>query len=887
MKRMGLNEIRESYLAFFESKGHLRMHSFSLIPRKDPSVLLINAGMTPLKPYFTGDRTPPAPRVATCQKCIRTPDIERVGKTPRHGTFFEMLGNFSFGDYFKEEAIVWAWEFCTKILEMPYEKLFVTVYEEDDEAYDIWHRIVGLPKEKITRLGKEDNFWEHGTGPCGPCSEIHYDRGEDQGCKSSHCVPGCDCDRYMEFWNLVFTQFNREENGTYTPLKKKNIDTGGGLERFACILQGVDNLFEVDTVRSILDHVCRVTKVKYGQDHDTDMAIRVITDHIRSTVMMIGDGIMPDNTGRGYVLKRLLRRAARFGRILGRQEPFLYETASLVIGEFAQAYPELVKKESLIRSVVLKEEEGFARTVTQGLNILTDSIRSLKEEGKEILPGEMVFRLHDTFGFPMDLTREIASESGFQIDETGFLLAMNAQRKTARAFAVKNKSTNAWGGADVPEEIKSLSEGTLFTGYDEMESTSSVLYLIRVEDRQILCNSAKAGDDIVFITEQTPFYAQSGGQSADIGLASGEGFTIAVTGALKTAAGVVLHQGRITHGKIHTGDEIRLSVDRKERMATARNHTATHLLQKALRDILGEHVVQAGSDVNPKRLRFDFSHFSAMTREEKHLVEQEVNREILADKAVVTEIMTAEQAQESGAMALFDDKYAKNVRVVSVGDYSKELCGGTHLATSAQVCLFKIVSESAVAAGIRRIEAVTGGEAFNRIRETEQILEEASAQIKANPSELPKRISQLIERTKFLEKELENKTLEIARSGAGKYLDQTIERGNLKLLFAVVETANVEELRSLGDQICEMMKEGVLVLGSVHGEKVSLFAMATAKAVSQGAHAGNIIREAAKIAGGGGGGRPDMAQAGGKDPHALDEALKKAKEICMEQLTSS
>ncbi|MFA6736244.1 MAG: alanine--tRNA ligase, partial [Saccharofermentanales bacterium] len=693
MQKMGLNEIREKYLAFFESKDHLRMRSFSLIPKNDPSILLINAGMTPLKPYFTGAQKPPSTRVTTCQKCIRTPDIERVGKTARHGTFFEMLGNFSFGDYFKEDAISWAWEFCTEVLMLPVERLAVTVYLEDDEAYDIWRDVVGLPESKIFRMGKEDNFWEHGTGPCGPCSEIFFDRGEDKGCKSPECNVGCDCDRFVEFWNLVFTQFNREEDGTYSALEKKNIDTGGGLERFACIMQGVDNLFEVDTVRAILDFVCSGIGVEYGRDEKTDVAIRVITDHARSTVMMISDGIIPDNAGRGYVLRRLLRRASRFARLLGKEEPFLYEAAKVVIRESAKAYPELSEKEAFILRVILKEEESFARTVDQGTQMLLEEMKKLN--GISIIPGDIVFKLHDTFGFPVDLTREIASENGFEIDHEGFLEAMRRQKEINREIALKKKTGAAWSSQGSLDGIDHNGP-TRFTGYDELETRSVIEYIVRNGDEPGIVEEAGTGEAVSVIVPVSPFYAQSGGQVGDTGVIRGDGFIIKIEDTVKTVDGVFLHNGNVEDGVALTGAEVSLEVDRRRRLSTARNHTTTHLLHKALRDVLGDHVSQAGSDVSPDRLRFDFTHFSAMTTEERAAVERIVNDEICADDPVVTDVMTVEEARGSGAMALFDEKYGDKVRVVSVGNFSKELCGGTHLESSSRACLFRIISESAV-----------------------------------------------------------------------------------------------------------------------------------------------------------------------------------------------
>ncbi|MHB1484112.1 MAG: alanine--tRNA ligase [Saccharofermentanales bacterium] len=897
MRNMSLNEIREKYLSFFESKGHLRMQSFSLVPKNDPSILLINAGMTPLKPYFTGVATPPAPRVTTCQKCIRTPDIERVGKTSRHGTYFEMLGNFSFGDYFKEDAISWAWEFVTQVLEMPEEKLFVTVFEEDDEAYKIWNEVVGLPKEKIFRMGREDNFWEHGTGPCGPCSEIFFDMGEDPKCKNpGTCAVGCDCDRFVEFWNLVFTQFNKEEDGTYTHLAKKNIDTGGGLERFACIMQGVGNLFEVDTIRAILDYICQVIGVTYGQDAKTDTAIRVITDHARSTTMMICDGILPDNAGRGYVLRRLIRRASRFARLLGKQETFLSDVAAIVIRESKGAYPKLAEKESFIKSVIHKEEESFARTINQGLTILNDYLDQVRKSDEKnndkgndkgngnILPGEYVFKLHDTFGFPMDLTREIANENGIMIDEAGFHETMAQQKKITREIALKNRAGAAWGAQDLPDNLASSLVKTEFIGYTDLECETTIKYLITGEDVPLLTEEVGVGETVTAIFDRSPFYAQSGGQAGDIGEIRGADFTIRVTSSKKTEQGVILHTGTVEEGVAAMGSLVTLSVDRENRMSTARNHTTTHLLHKALRMVLGEHVAQAGSDVSSQRLRFDFSHFEAMTDDQKDLVEQIVNKEILKDDPVSTQVMSVDEAKSTGAMALFDEKYGDKVRVVSVGDYSKELCGGTHLGSTSQACLFRILSETGIAAGVRRIEAVTGEAAMSLVRAQDILLKDAAALMKTSPADVLKRAEAIIAESKALAKRLEMQNDILEKSKAKALLSKAGEIKGMKFIFEKVDADGMEELRNLADKLRDLIGEGVVVLACANDDKVSIIAMATKNAVLAGAHAGNIIKEAAKVCGGGGGGRPDMAQAGGKNVEAIGEAVAKAKEIAYQQL---
>ena len=886
MQKLGLNEIREKYLAFYESKGHLRMPSFSLVPKNDPSILLINAGMTPLKPYFTGAQTPPSLRVTTCQKCIRTPDIERVGKTSRHGTFFEMLGNFSFGDYFKKEAIQWAWEFCTAVLMLPEDKLYATVYLDDDEAYDIWRDVVGLPTEKISRLGKEDNFWEHGTGPCGPCSEIYFDRGVDPKCTNPDCTVGCDCDRYVEFWNLVFTQFNREEDGTYTPLAKKNIDTGGGLERFACIMQGVDNLFEVDTIRSIVDFVCKIIGVAYGKDAATDTAIRVITDHTRSATMMISDGILPDNAGRGYVLRRLIRRAARYARLLGKEDTFLSDVAAVVIRESADAYPNLKEKQSFIQSIIHKEEESFVRTINQGLTILNDYMAQTKAQKETSLSGEMAFKLHDTFGFPVDLTREIADENGLALDEKAFFDAMAEQKRITREIALRNKAGAAWSSQDLPDEITDRPE-TRFVGYDVLEAVSTIQYLITGTEERRIQDAAGTGEMITVITGESPFYAQSGGQSGDIGEIRGGDFIIRVTATKKTSEGMILHMGIVDEGVALAGAKVTLSVDTRTRMATARNHTTTHLLHKALRTVLGEHVTQAGSDVSPDRLRFDFSHFSAMTQEEKDHVERLVNEEILVNDPVQTQVMGIEEAKQSGAMALFDEKYGNAVRVVSIGNYSRELCGGTHLKSTAQACLFRLVSETGVAAGVRRIEAVTGEEAMKMVSAQETILRETSALLKTPPAELLKRAEGILAETKALEKRIEAQNDLLAMTAAETLMKSAQDIEGLRMIFAQVQSGNPDELRNLADKVRDRIGEGVVVLASIHGDKVSLVAMATKEAVNKGVHAGNIIREAARVAGGGGGGRPDMAQAGGRNIEAIGDVVQKAKETCILQVRHS
>jgi alanyl-tRNA synthetase len=884
MQPESLNTIREKYLAFFESKGHLRLPSFSLVPRNDPSILLINAGMTPLKPFFTGKEVPPAPRVTTCQKCIRTPDIERVGKTARHGTYFEMLGNFSFGDYFKKEIIPWAWSFCTEILNMPAEKLYVSVYQEDDEAYDIWRRDVGLAADRIYRMGKEDNFWEHGTGPCGPCSEIYFDRGPAYGCGSEGCHVGCDCDRYVEFWNLVFTQFNREEDGTYTPLAKKNIDTGAGLERLACIMQDVDNLFEVDTIRAILDHACRLAGVAYGRDDKTDTAIRVITDHIRSTTMMISDGIIPSNEGRGYVLRRLLRRAARFGRMLGLSRPFLFEITPTVIAESAGAYPELPDQAGRITQIIRREEERFAETIQQGSLILDDIISAARKDSRTVLEGAAVFRLHDTYGFPLDLTREIAAEQGLSIDEAGFQAEMARQKETARQ-ALRARAGSAWGQATLPDAVD-RSQATLFTGYDTLEDDGVVLYLVASDDQSmpVLLTEAEAGTVVTVITDRTPFYAAAGGQVGDIGSIGMDQTRLTVQDTTKSVEGIYFHLSLVEEGSIRVGDTVRLQVDQAARLATARNHTTTHLLHKALKLVVGDHVAQAGSAVSPERLRFDFSHFQPLTQAEKQKVEALVNEEILRNDPVVTETKTIDQARQEGAVALFDEKYGETVRVVSVGGFSKELCGGTHLKLSAEACQFRLISESGIASGIRRIEGVTGSAAWLLTREQDQLLQESAAILRVQENELPGRLGQLIDRVKRLEKELADEHKVKLAAAADNLTEQVVVIGAIPTLVTAIQVADAAQLRAAADRIRDRLDDYMIVLGAAIDGKAAWVAMASDKAVQAGLHAGNLIREAARLTGGGGGGKPEMAQAGGKKPELIPQALQELKKLLQEKL---
>lgn len=883
MKPLGLNEIRERYLSFFEKKDHLRMPSFSLVPQSDPSILLINAGMTPLKPYFTGAQTPPALRITTCQKCIRTPDIDNVGITSRHGTYFEMLGNFSFGDYFKKEAIDWAWEFCTKVLEIPENLLFPSVYEEDNEAFEIWRDDIGIDPKRIYKLGKEDNFWEHGTGPCGPCSEIYFDRGEQNGCDKADCAPGCDCDRFVEIWNLVFTQFNKEEDGAYTPLEKKNIDTGGGLERFACVMQGVNSLFEVDTIRAILDAVCNKANITYGVDAKKDMAIRVITDHTRSSTMMISDGVLPSNEGRGYVLRRLMRRASRFGRILGIKDLFLTDIAQMVIHQNKDAYPTLLEKQSYIMTVIRKEEEAFARTVEQGTIILQEMIEKAKKSLSTVLSGEDVFRLHDTYGFPLDLTREIAAESNLTIDESGFDSQMKAQKESARA-ATKAKTSNAWVGKELPEALLQDRSRTSFVGYDVLDTDAHILYILTEDDQGQLqtVSEAKMGDQVIIIVDQTPFYATSGGQMNDVGQCFTDTFKGEVIRVDKDASGKFLHGINVMAGEIKIGQAMRLSVKGERRMSTARNHTATHILQKALREVLGDHVEQSGSFVSHERLRFDFTHFQPLTPDELERIETLVNKIVLEDLTVNTQTMSQDEARKMGAMALFGEKYDDEVRVILIGDdessiYSMELCGGTHLTHTGQIGQFRIISETGIASGVRRIEAMTGWAAYEKTKSDRKTIEQTCCTLKVLPEQLTKKLESMAMEIKELEKELAHIKSNQVGQAAEDLVHSADKIGDVSVVVAQVKADGADALREAADKIRDRLETGVVVLATQYNNKVMFVVMADAQAIKKGIHSGSIVRAAAQVAGGGGGGRPDMAQAGGKDVTKTEDALKAAR----------
>ena len=878
MKSYGVNELRKMFLEFFESKGHLKMKSFSLIPHNDNSLLLINSGMAPLKPYFTGQEIPPRRRVTTCQKCIRTGDIENVGKTARHGTFFEMLGNFSFGDYFKNEAIEWSWEFLTQVVGIDENRLYPSIYQEDDEAFEIWHKKIGIPEDRIFRFGKEDNFWEHGAGPCGPCSEIYYDRGEKYGCGKPGCTVGCDCDRYMEVWNNVFTQFENDGNGNYTELIQKNIDTGMGLERLAVVVQDVDSIFDVDTLQALRNKVCEFAGVSYKEDEAKDVSIRLITDHIRSATFMISDGIMPTNEGRGYVLRRLIRRAARHGRLLGIDGTFLAKLSETVIEGSKDGYPELDEKREFIFNVLQQEEAKFNKTIDQGLSILASMEEELAAKNAKVLVGADAFKLYDTYGFPLDLTKEILEEKGYEVDEEGFKAAMDEQRKAAREA---RKTTNYMGAdATVYDEIDPAITSE-FIGYDRLTAESRVTVL--TTDTEIT-EAIVDGQHGTVIVEQTPFYATMGGQEGDTGIISTADGEFKVEETIKLKGGKIGHVGTMTRGMLKTGDTVTLQVCSKGRADTCKNHSATHLLQKALKTVLGSHVEQKGSLVTPDRLRFDFAHFSPMTQEEIEQVEKIVNDEIQAALPVVTKVMPIEEAKKTGAMALFGEKYSDNVRVVSMGDFSIELCGGTHVANTGNIMTFKILSEAGVAAGVRRIEALTGEGVFKYYKKLEQELNEAAQIVKATPATLTEKLNHLMTEIKDLTSENESLKSKLAKDSLGDVASQVTEIQGIKFLATAVEDVDMNGLRDLGDQLKTQLGEGVVVLASAKDGKVNLIVMATDQAMKQGAHAGNLIKAIAPCVGGGGGGRPNMAQAGGKNPSGIQEALAKAKEVLTEQL---
>ncbi len=882
MKKYGVNELRKMYLDFFEGKEHLVMKSFSLVPHNDNSLLLINAGMAPLKPYFTGQEIPPKKRVATCQKCVRTGDIENVGKTARHLTFFEMLGNFSFGDYFKHEAIAWSWEFLTKVIGMEPERLYPSVYGEDDEAFNIWVNEIGVPEEKITRFyrdenGECDNFWEHGAGPCGPCSEIYYDRGVEYGCGKPDCKVGCDCDRFMEVWNNVFTQFDGDGHGNYTELENKNIDTGMGLERLAVVVQEVDSVFDIDTMKAIRDKICSLAGIQYQTDEIKDISIRLVTDHIRSSTFMVSDGIMPSNMGRGYVLRRLIRRAVRHGRKLGINNKFMAELAKTVINESKDGYPELDEKREFILNVLSQEEDKFAKTIDQGLNILNEMQKKTEEAGRKELSGDDAFKLYDTYGFPLDLTMEILGEKGYTIDEDGFKAAMEMQKKKAHDA---HKTTNYMGAEETVYQQLDTSLTTEFTGYDNLTRESGITALTTGTEVVQALTDGEAG---TIITGQTPFYATMGGQQADTGIITADGSEFQVTDVINLQGGKTGHVGKVVKGMFKIGDTVTLKVDENRRMSTAKNHSATHLLQKALRIVLGTHVEQAGSYVDADRLRFDFSHFSAMTPEEIKRVEDIVNEEIAAGIEVRTDIMSIDEAKKTGAMALFGEKYGEKVRVVRMGDFSTELCGGTHVPNTSVISYMKIISESGVAAGVRRIEALTGAGLMKYYSEVERDFRSAARAAKSEPSQLLKKIQSMQDEIKSLQSENEKLKAKLANEAAGNADSQIQEINGIKLLAMAVPDVDMNGLRNLGDQMKEKVGDGVVVLASSTGGKVSLLAMVTDGAMEKGAHAGNLIKEIASLVGGGGGGRPNMAQAGGKNPAGIPDAIAKAAEVVQKQ----
>ncbi len=878
MKPYGLNELRKMYLEFFESKGHLIMPSFSLIPQNDNSLLLINAGMAPLKPYFTGQEIPPRKRVTTCQKCIRTGDIENVGHTARHGTFFEMLGNFSFGDYFKHEAINWSWEFLTKVLEIPEDRLYPSVYEEDDEAFEIWEKEVGVAPERIFRFGKADNFWEHGAGPCGPCSEIYFDRGEKYGCGKPDCTVGCDCDRYIEIWNNVFTQFEGDGHGGYEELSTKNIDTGMGLERLATVMQDVESIFDVDTIRHLREEVCRIAGVEYGKDHKTDVSVRVITDHIRSVTFMVSDGVTMSNEGRGYVLRRLLRRAARHGKLLGIEGTFLADLSEVVIDDSKSGYPDLDTRRDYIKKVISVEEENFDRTISQGMAILEDEMAKMHHRRSNVLSGLTAFKLCDTYGFPLDLIIEILSEYGFTVDEREFDKALENQRQTARAA---RKETNYMGAdATVYQELDA-SIGSEFVGYDKTKHVATILALTTTDE---IVDELQPGQKGTIIVDETPFYATMGGQLADTGVIESMNGFFRVDDTIKLQGTKIGHVGEMVDGTFRVGEKVDMQINVDQRALTANNHTATHLMQEALRRVLGSHVEQQGSYVDKERLRFDFTHFSPMTDEEIREVEDIVNKQIRIGLQVTTEEMSLEDAKKTGAMALFGEKYGEFVRVVRIGDFSTELCGGTHVNSTREIISFKIISESGIAAGVRRIEAMTSVGLIEYLKKSDDVVKQVARRLKTSPAEVDEKVEHLQNDVKSLQKENEKLKAKLAKDAAGDVTGEAEDFGGIKLLAKQLDGVDMNGMRSLSDEMKQKLGEAFIVLASANDGKVNLIATATDGAMEKGAHAGNLIKEVAQIVGGGGGGRPNMAQAGGKDAAKIPEALEKAVEVMKQQL---
>jgi alanyl-tRNA synthetase len=879
MKNYSLNELREMYLDFFEKKGHLRLKSFPLVPQNDNSLLLINAGMAPLKPYFTGQEEPPRKRVTTCQKCIRTGDIENVGKTARHGTFFEMLGNFSFADYFKEEAIAWAWEFVTEVLELPKDRLYISVYEQDEEAAQIWHNNMHVPKDHIFYMGKADNFWEVGVGPCGPCSEIYFDRGEAYGCGEEGCTVGCDCDRYMEFWNLVFTQFNQNEDGSYSPLPNPNIDTGMGLERLAAMMQGVNSIFDVDTIKAIRDHVCQLAGAEYGVQAKNDISIRVITDHIRSVTFMAADGVLPSNEGRGYVMRRLLRRAVRHGKLLGINGLFLEKIVKTVVANSKHEYTELEDKYDYIVKLLTVEEERFNETIEKGLHIVKDYMKALEESTDKVLDGKACFELYDTYGFPIDLTKEILEEKGMSADEEGFKAEMEKQRQRAR----NARAEGDYMGGNTETVLHQIDKNfhTEFIGYTDLALETTIDYLA---NETTLIDSAATGEAVYIIAAQTPFYAESGGQAGDTGYIVTSTGKVEVENTTKVTGGKIAHAGRVTEGSISKGQAAHFAVNTGLRMDTARNHSATHLLQKALREVVGAHIEQAGSNVNKDRLRFDYTHFEALSEAQLRQVERLVNEKILEALTIEIRETSIDEARKMGAMALFGEKYGSQVRVVNMGDYSIELCGGTHLNNTATIGTFKILSETGVAAGVRRIEAVTGSGALSYYQDLESTLERVAASMKAKKGEVIRKVENIITDYKGLQKENEKLKAQISKAEAGNILDQVEKLGAISVLITEMNGLDMNALRNMGDTLKDKMQNGVVVLASAAEEKVNLVVMASKEAVDQGIHCGNIISQSVKCVNGGGGGRPNMAQAGGKDPSKIKEALEVARNVIISQI---
>ena len=878
MQKLGTNEIRKRFLDFFESKGHYVGKSSSLIPNNDKSLLLINSGMAPLKNYFSGVEVPPSKRMSTCQKCIRTGDIENVGKTARHGTFFEMMGNFSFGDYFKTEAITWAWEFIREHLEIPEDKLWVTVYLDDDQAHDFWEKEIGVPADRIVRLGKDDNFWEIGLGPCGPCSEIYFDRGEKYGCGSPDCKPGCDCDRYLEFWNLVFTQFDRQEDGTYPELANKNIDTGMGLERMACIMQDVYNIFEIDTIKYIIQGIEELANIKYGEDDKKDVSVRIITDHMRAMSFLIADGVLPSNEGRGYVLRRLLRRAARHGKLLGIKEDFLYKLYDRVKEVSGEAYPELVEKESYVKKVIKIEEEKFNETLDQGVEILNGYIAELKEANETVLSGDKAFKLYDTYGFPLDLTEEILEEQGFGIDEEGFHKEMEEQRQRARA---DRGAMEDEGWKEDPLSTLDESVASTFDGYKNLNVSGKVTAIVKEDEIVEMINE---GEKAIIVLNETSFYAEGGGQAGDIGTLENEDAIFEVVDTRKGANNTIKHIGFVKKGQIKVSDALESKVNKEVRMASARNHTATHLLHEALKEVLGDHVNQAGSLVTPERLRFDVTHFEPISKEELKAVEEKVNKAILDALEVNCEIMNINDAKEKGAMALFGEKYGNEVRVVSMGDYSVELCGGTHLTNTSQVGLFKILSEGGVAAGVRRIEAITGHAVYEYLTNRDNMINEVCSALKTKEDNLVQRANHLVEENKALAKELHETKTKLNLQSVDSLLDAKVEINGVNLLCAKFEDIDMNTLKETADTLRDKVGSGVVVLSNVADNKVNFVVTATQDVIEEEIHSGNIVREVAKIANGKGGGRPNMAQAGATDVSKVDEALSYASEVVKSQV---